>query len=137
MASKERDMLPETNPAPGFAKHPEHEVVVRPFDGTIIVSADGVEIARSTDALLVSETNHAPVYYIPLEDVGESYLRDSHHVTRCPFKGKARYWNIRIGNHEIDNALWGYEMPYDEVLELAGMVAFYATKVAVKAEQNS
>ena len=125
-------MFPETNPAPGFEKHPEHEVKITRFPGTVTVSADGIEIANSDDILLVSETNHAPAYYIPLEDVGEEFLRDSNHVTRCPFKGKARYWNIQVGNHEIDNALWGYEMPYDEALELAGMVAFFANKVKIE-----
>jgi uncharacterized protein (DUF427 family) len=130
-------MLPETNPAPGFQKHPDHKVDVSNFAGTIVVMADGTEVARSNSALLVEETNHAPVYYLPLEDVDRAVLKDSHHVTRCPFKGKARYWNIRIGNHEIDNALWGYEMPYDEVLELAGMVAFYSSKVAISTEVKS
>lgn len=127
-------MLPETNPSPGFQKHPDHHVRVTSHNGTVVVSADGMEIARSNDVFLVEETNHAPVYYMPLEDVRSEYLRDSAHVTRCPFKGKARYWNIRIGNHEIDNALWGYEMPYDEVLELAGMVAFYSSKVTITEE---
>lgn len=126
-------MFPETNPAPGFAKHPDHQVKISRFDGTVLISADETEIAQSDDVLIVEETNHAPVYYIPIEDVVEEFLRDSNHVTRCPFKGKARYWNIKVGNHEIDNALWGYEMPYDEALELAGMVAFYASKVKIEA----
>jgi len=124
-------MFPESNPAPGFAKHPDHEVKVEKFVGEVIVSADGIEIARSKEALVVEETNHAPVHYFPIEDVTETFLRDSQHVTRCPFKGKARYWNIMVGNHEIDNALWGYEMPYDEVLELAGLIAFYPNKVRI------
>jgi len=133
MFSLEVMMFPETNPAPGFAKHPEHEVKVSAFKGEVIVHADGTEVARSSSALLVNETNHGPVHYIPIEDVNATCLRDSSHVSRCPFKGKARYWNIRIGNHEIDNALWGYEMPYDEVLELAGLVAFFPNKVAITA----
>lgn len=124
-------MFPETNPAPGFAKFPDHEIKVEKFDGEVIVSADGTEVARSKEALIVNETNHAPVHYLPVEHVDEKFLRDSNHVTRCPFKGKARYWNIMVGNHEIDNALWGYEMPYDEVLELAGLVAFYPSKVRI------
>lgn len=125
-------MFPETNPAPGFAKHPDHTVNVSRFDGTVTVSADGTQVARSSDVLLVEETNHPPAYYLPLEDVNTDLLTDSHHVTRCPFKGKARYWNVKVGLHEIDNAMWGYEMPYDEVLELAGMVAFYPAKVSVE-----
>lgn len=127
-------MFPESNPAPGFKLHPEHEVKVRLFRGRVRVSAEGVEIADTKFAVMVEETNHAPVYYIPLDDVREEYLSASSHVTRCPFKGKARYWNLKLGEHEIDNALWGYEMPYDEALELAGLVAFQPSKVLIEAE---
>lgn len=127
-------MFPETNPAPGFAKNPEHEVRTRAYRGTVIVEADGTEIARSNSALVLIETNHPPAYYLPIGDVKQEFLRNSSRVTRCPFKGKARYWNVRVGNHEIDNAVWAYEMPYDEVLELAGLVAFYETKVKVTVE---
>lgn len=126
-----------SGPAPGFVQHPEHEVTVSFFKGVVSVNADGVEIASSKMAVLVNETNHAPVYYLPLEDVNPKALQDSNHISRCPFKGKARYWNIKIGNHEIDNALWGYETPYDEVLELAGLVAFYDSKVAILATPQS
>lgn len=122
------------NPAPGFVQHPEHVVHVEGFDGTVTVHADHVQIARSDKAILLTETNHAPVYYLPIEDVDQSVLRRSERVTRCPFKGKAAHWNVVIGEHEIDNAVWAYEMPYDEMLELAGMMAFYTSKVTVTAE---
>ena len=125
-------MFPETNPAPGYKTHPEHKVDVTQFNGQIVVRADGTTLAESNEALIVSETNHDPVYYLPFESVDEKYLQDSMRVTRCPFKGKARHWNIKIGNHEIDNAVWAYEMPYDEALELAGLVAFYPSKVAIE-----
>ena len=127
-------MFPETNPAPGFVQHPEHTVTTKQFEGCVTVSVEGTQVARSTDVLLVEETNHAPAYYLPFEAVNSDYLADSSHVTRCPFKGKARYWNIHIGNHEIDNAMWSYEMPYDEALELAGLVAFYPNKVQIVAD---
>jgi uncharacterized protein (DUF427 family) len=128
-------MFPETNPSPGFKQHPEHEVKANLFRGVVTVSADGQQIARSRFAVQVEETNHQPVFYIPLDDIDESVLRPSNHVTRCPFKGKARYWNIQVGEHEIDNALWAYEQPYDEVLELAGLAAFYPSKVSITAEK--
>ena len=124
-------MYANVNPAPGYSKHPDHEVHVVPFRGTIAVHADATKIAESSSAVLVTESNHAPVYYFPIEDVNPDYLRDSSHITRCPFKGKARFWNVRVGNHEIDNTLWSYELPYDEVLELAGLVAFFANKVTI------
>jgi uncharacterized protein (DUF427 family) len=126
--------ITSANPAPGFKAHPEHEIRLRPFAGTIAIYADTVKVAESNSAVLLTETNHAPIYYIPMEDVDAGLLRPSSHVTRCPFKGKASYWNLFIGEHEIDNALWGYEMPYDEMLELAGMVAFYPSKVEIRVQ---
>ena len=125
------------NPAPGFVNHPEHRVDLSPFAGTVTVSADGQMIARSQSAILVEETNHAPVYYLPVEDIEQSHLERSSRVTRCPFKGKATHWNVTVGLHGIDNAMWAYEMPYDEMLELAGMAAFYANKVDIKVEPAS
>ena len=123
-----------SNPAPGFKLHPEHEVKVERFAGKVTVEADHVKIAETSNALLVSETNHAPVFYIPVEDIDGDRLKRSDHVSRCPFKGRASYWNIVVGEHEIDNAVWAYELPYDELLELAGMAAFYTSKVKVTAE---
>lgn len=119
------------NPAPGFVKHPDHIVKCDTCRDEVVVEVDGVEVARSTSAILVDESNHKPVYYIPPQDVVRDYLVDSSHVTRCPFKGKARYWNLKIAEHEVDNAVWSYETPYDEVLELAGMMAFYDTKTKI------
>ena len=122
---------PDANPAPGFKKYPDHEVTCEPVSSDVVCMLDGAEIARSGNAILVRETNHKPVYYLPFQDVNTEYLIDSAHVTRCPFKGKARYWNAKVGEHEIDNAAWSYETPFDEVLELAGMIAFYDTKVSI------
>lgn len=131
------DVTAGANPAPGFRDHPDHEVRLAPYASRVTVKADGATIAETNSAILVSETNHAPVFYLPMEDVDQTRLRRSSHVTRCPFKGKASYWNLIVGAHEIDNALWGYEMPYDEMLELAGMVAFYPSKVAIETGSGS
>lgn len=127
----DKEGWPASNPAPGFTKYPDHQVTCETVRDEIICQLDGKEIARSTSSILVHETNHRPVFYIPKTDIDGDSLIDSTHITRCPFKGKARYWNVRVGDHEIDNAAWSYETPYDEVLELAGLVAFYETKVSI------
>jgi uncharacterized protein (DUF427 family) len=124
------------NPAPGFGKFPDHVITITPFSGTVTVTWNDTLIARSPNAVKVDETNHATVFYLPVEDVDASLLRRSAHASRCPFKGDASYWDIVIGDHEIDNAMWGYETPYDEMLELAGLVAFYASKVTVTADRE-
>ncbi|MCB1384683.1 MAG: DUF427 domain-containing protein [Nitratireductor sp.] len=134
MMAVEDMMFPQTNPAPGFKMHPDHAVETKLYRGTVRVSAGGEKLAETRFAVTVQETNHAPVFYIPIDDIEERYLTPSSHVTRCPFKGKARYWNLKIGEHEIDNAVWAYETPYDEVLELAGLAAFYPNKVTIETE---
>lgn len=120
-----------SNPAPGFRDHPDHSIVLERVPDIVRIKVDGVQVAESASALILHETNHTPVYYFPLEDVDPAILRRSSRITRCPFKGKATYWNIAIGEHEVDNALWAYELPYDEMLELAGLVGFYSSKVTI------
>ena len=122
----------EANPAPGFASRPDHTITVTPFDGLVTVDFEGTVIARSENAVELREATYPPVFYLPIGDVEAALIRRSKHTTHCPFKGEASYWDIVIGDHEIDNAIWGYEIPYDEMLELAGLVAFYANKVKVE-----
>ena len=51
------------------------------------------------------------------------------HHTVCPYKGRASYWTIRVGNQVSENAVWGYPDPYDEVPALKDFVAFYWDRV--------
>ena len=128
------ETLGTPNPAPGYRLRPDHIVAYQAFSGVVIIKFDGEEIARTNQAWLIEETGHKPVYYIPSHHVNAAKLIESTHVTRCPFKGKARYWNLKVGEHEVDNAVWSYEMPYDEALELAGLMAFYDSKVEIVTE---
>lgn len=126
----------EINPSPGFKTNPGHVITVEPFRGTVSVHAAGSLIAETQNAVLVREAGHNPVYYVPIEDIDGDKLVRSGHVSRCPYKGKASYWNILVGDHEIDNAVWAYELPYDELLELAGLASFYESKVSVTAKPD-
>ena len=36
-------------------------------------------------------------------------------VTHCPYKGDASYWSIRSGPRIVENAVWSYETPYDDM----------------------
>ncbi|MEZ5799563.1 MAG: DUF427 domain-containing protein [Nitratireductor sp.] len=119
------------NPASSFARNPGYSITTKAHDGAVVVSFEGTEIARSQNAVLLQEGSYPPVIYLPIEDVNPTLIRRSSHVTHCPYKGEASYWNVEIGEHEIDNALWGYETPYDEMLEIAGLVAFYPGKVTI------
>ena len=107
----------------------QHEVTTARFAGRVVVTAGGETVADSRDAVVLHETGYEPVFYVPVSDVRNELLEASDHTTRCPHKGKARYWNIKAGGRVIENAAWAYDTPFDSVADIAGMVAFYPSKV--------
>ena len=121
------------NPAPGYAKKPEHRVDLLPETKRVRVVFNGTMIADSTAALRVEETGHEPVHYIPEKDVRLDLMRPTDHKSYCPFKGDCSYWTLQVegpdGNKEAVNAVWGYRAPYDEAAGMAGYYAFYKTRV--------
>jgi uncharacterized protein (DUF427 family) len=106
-----------------------HEVTTARFAGRVRVTAGGETVADSHDAVVLHETGYDPVFYLPVSDVRTDVLEPSAHTTRCPHKGKARYWNIKAGGGVIENAAWAYDTPFDSVAEIAGRIAFYPDKV--------
>lgn len=117
------------NPAPGYARKPQHRVELSPQGGRVRVLFAGEVIADSRRATLVQETGYGPVHYFPLADVRTDLLRRSDKRTYCPFKGEASYWSLTAGGRTAENAVWSYETPYDECLGLRSMVAFYEDRM--------
>ena len=119
------------NLAPGYATKPEHRVDLVPETRRVRVTFAGAVIADSTAALRVEETGHGPVHYLPEKDVRLDLLRPAAHHTYCPFKGDCSYWTIALagGGKQSENAVWGYQKPYDEASGLAGHYAFYQSRV--------
>ncbi|MCR9071806.1 MAG: DUF427 domain-containing protein [Alphaproteobacteria bacterium] len=121
-----------TNPAPGFVEKPEHKVDLTPSGRRVLVVLGGETVADSTGALLCEETGHAPVYYLPMQDIRADVFSPTERSSYCPFKGRASYWTIRAGAETAANAAWSYDLPYDECAALAKHVAFYGDKVVVR-----
>ena len=123
------------NPAPGFKKYPKHKVSTRPASARVRVKYKGEVIADSTSALEMHETHEgsvlAPVvYYLPRKDVRMERLVRSSHETQCPFKGAASYYSLKNGP---ENAVWSYEQPYDELVAIKELLAFYPDKFEISA----
>ena len=86
-------------------------------------------IVDTTDAKLLQESNHKPVYYFPLADVRSDVLEPSQRTSHCPHKGDARYWSLRTAEQRAEDAVWAYPEPFEHASFLAGHVAFYRDRV--------
>ncbi|WP_274629755.1 DUF427 domain-containing protein [Arvimicrobium flavum] len=121
------------NPSPGFRDHPEHRISVEPFDGVVVVSFGDAIIASSDRALLLQESRHQPVYYVPFEDVYFEFLHRTETRTHCPFKGDASYWGVSASGEAMEDVMWAYQAPYDEMMAIKDFAAFYPDKVRIEA----
>jgi uncharacterized protein (DUF427 family) len=113
----------------GFKTNPDYKVTLEQSPRRVRVRFNGDTIADSTNAHLLFETRHLPVYYFPRADVRMDLLTPTEHHTFCPYKGAASYWTIHVGGRSAENAVWGYPDPYDEVPQLKDFVAFYWDRV--------
>ena len=115
-----------SNSGPGYAQHPEHGVAVEPFQGRVVVRANGKVLVDTQHALALAEGSYPAVYYVPRSDTRMTELVKTELHTSCPFKGQASYFSIAGG---AENAVWSYEHPYDEVLSIREYLAFYPNRV--------
>ena len=121
----------KSNSAPGFKKYPGHRISTAPAGVRVQVMFNGEIIADTRDAIRMEESMEgstvAPaVYYIPRKDVKMDRLARTNHHTHCPFKGEASYYSLTNG---AENAVWSYEQPYDEMLAIKDLLAFYPDRV--------
>jgi uncharacterized protein (DUF427 family) len=126
VAGGEEAMTPD-NSAPAFKRVPRSHIATQPAGVRVQVTFKGDVIADTRDAVELREGGYRVVYYFPRKDVRMERLVRTTHRTHCPFKGDASYFSLVNGPA---NAVWTYEQPYDEMLEIMNMLAFYPDKVA-------
>lgn len=86
-------------------------------------------IADTVAGYRVLETNHPPVYYIPPADIIPRYLLPASGSSWCEFKGQAKYWSLDVDGRRAENVAWSYPAPSPAFAEIAGYLAFYASRV--------
>lgn len=82
-------------------------------------------VVDSRHAKLLHEHGHVPIYYFPEHDVRMDLLESNDHSTRCPYKGEASYWSVRVGDRVAENAVWSYLDPLEDAPPIAGHFALY------------
>ncbi len=105
---------------------PAPHITTKPAGVRVTVTANGVVVAETRDALALKEGDYPVVYYIPRKDVKMDRLARTDHQTYCPFKGHASYYSLKGG---AKNAVWTYEDPYDDMVAIKNLLAFYPDKV--------
>lgn len=113
------------------ARDPYTRIDILQSSRTIRVEVDGVTVAETTQARILYETGLPARYYMPKTDVQFQYLTPTDTVTKCPYKGAARYWTITVNGETHEDLVWGYDTPLPESRDIAGYVSFYNEKLDI------
>ena len=116
---------------PVLTPGPDHPIAIERNPKRVRVRAGDVLIADTANALTLREAGYPPVQYIPRSEADMDQLRRSAHVSYCPYKGEAAYFDIPALGEKGANAVWTYGQPYAAVAEIAGHLAFYPSIVSV------
>jgi uncharacterized protein (DUF427 family) len=103
-------------------------ITIAPNPNRVIVRAGGAIVADTTRALVMRAPGTPDQQYIPRGDVDMARLVRTDLVTHCPYKGDASYWSIQ-SPRPVENAVWSYETPHDDMTSIAGYLAFYPDRV--------
>jgi uncharacterized protein (DUF427 family) len=81
---------------------------------------NGAVLAESDQTVMV-EGNH----YFPMDAVNDEYFTDSPSTSRCPWKGKANYFDVVVDGQVNKSAAWIYRDPKAAAADIRGHVAFW------------
>ena len=76
-------------------------------------------IAESEDCIVV-EGNH----YFPPADVKTDYLIPGDKETVCPWKGRAKYYDLVAQRTSVKNVAWTYPSPKEKAKQIKEYIAF-------------
>jgi uncharacterized protein (DUF427 family) len=100
------------------------------------VSVAGETVADSVRPLLLFETQLPTRYYLPFEDVRTELLEASDTVSLCPYKGRARYWSVRVGKTLVPDGAWSYPDPVPENPKIRDLLCFFNERVHIVVDGN-
>jgi uncharacterized protein (DUF427 family) len=108
---------------------PGRSLYLEPTPKRVRVEVAGETVADSRRVILLQESGLQPVYYFPREDVRLDLLEPSDRHTRCPTKGEASYYSIKVGERVVENGAWYYPSPIEGASAIGDMIAFYWDRV--------
>jgi len=113
------------------ARDPYKRVDVLPSSRHIQIKVNSQILADSKRPHLLFETHLPTRFYIPREDVNTDFLEPTEAHSRCPYKGLADYWSIKVGETVLENVVWSYPDPIPECPKIRDLMCFYNEKVDI------
>lgn len=107
------------------ARSPYHRVDTLRSSRRVEVFVGGDRVANSIRPLLLFETGLPVRYYLPPGDVRTELFTASDTVTRCPWKGVARY----LSHPDVPDVAWSYPDPIPENPKIRDLICFYNERV--------
>lgn len=120
----------------GHLRDPYHRVDVCRTARRIEVYLRGQLIARSSAAVVLSETGLSNRYYLPPDQVRGDVLHSSPTETICPYKGTASYLSGQVGSKIVDDVAWRYRKPLAEMTVITEKLSFSHPLIEVFADDE-
>lgn len=111
------------------ARDPHKRVDTLRSSRRVEVRVGGHLLASSARPLLLFETSLPTRYYLPFADVRSDLFEPSDLVTTCPYKGRARYWSVRVGDTVVRDLAWSYPDPIPENPKIRDLVCFFNERI--------
>lgn len=114
-----------------YARDPYKRIDVLESSRHIQVVIDDVVIADTKRPRLLLETGLPTRYYMPKHDARLELLEPSDTVSRCPYKGTAHHYSIKIGADLHKDVVWTYDHPEPESAKVQGLLGFLNEKLDI------
>lgn len=114
-----------------YARDPHKRVDVLHSSRHIKVVIEGTVVAETHCPQLLFETGLPIRYYFSKQDVRMDLLEHSRTVTRCPYKGEANHYAIKVGDKLYQDLAWSYRFPTLECTKVQGLVGFLNEKIDI------
>jgi uncharacterized protein (DUF427 family) len=106
-------------------RDPYKRVDVLQSSRPVQIVVGGEVVAETRRARFLFETRLPTRFYIPPEDVRMDLLVPSDKVTRCPYKGRASYYSVKVDGKLFEDLVWSYPDPISECPKIKGHLCFF------------
>jgi uncharacterized protein (DUF427 family) len=120
----------------GHLRDPFHRVDVRPSSLRVRVALGDTVVAQTSAPQVLSETGLPNRLYLPPGDVRRDLLVPSATTSYCPYKGRAAYWTLRVGDREVPDVAWTLPDPLKDGREVRDHFCFLHDDLEITVERG-